>query len=71
MKITPKHLDAWRIIPRILILCYVYLFYTSTTWFMGLSDPTNAQAGFISTVVGASAAFFGLYVNSGNNNATK
>ena len=71
MKITPAHLDAWRIIPRILILCYVYLFYSSTTWFMGLSDPTNAQAGFISTVVGASAAFFGLYVNSGNNNATK
>jgi hypothetical protein len=34
---------------------------------MGLSDPTNAQAGFISTVVGAGAAFFGLYVNSGNN----
>ena len=71
MKITPKHLDSWRIIPRILILCYVYLFYSSTTWFMGLSDPTNAQAGFISTVVGASAAFFGLYVNSGSNNASK
>ncbi len=29
---------------------------------MGLEDPTNAQAMFISTIVGAGAAFFGLYV---------
>jgi len=34
----------------------------STTWFMALEDPTNAQAAFISTIVGAGAAFFGLYV---------
>ena len=29
---------------------------------MTLSDPSNAQAMFISTIVGAGAAFFGLYV---------
>jgi hypothetical protein len=29
---------------------------------MHLSNPTNAQAMFISTIVGAGAAFFGLYV---------
>ena len=65
MKLTPQHLDSWLIIPRILILCYVYLFYSSTTWFMGLSDPTNAQAGFISTVVGAGA---GTNITDGSNN---
>jgi len=32
---------------------------------MALSDPTNAQAAFISTIVGAGAAFFGLYVGKG------
>lgn len=41
-------------------------FYNTTTWFMGLDSPTNAQAGFISTIVGSAAAFFGLYVNSGS-----
>tara|TARA_B110000503_G_C7058543_1_gene375597 strand:- start:981 stop:1106 length:126 start_codon:yes stop_codon:yes gene_type:complete len=29
---------------------------------MSLAAPTNAQAMFISTIVGAGAAFFGLYV---------
>jgi len=27
--------------------------------------PNNAQAGFVSVVVGAGAAWFGLYVNKG------
>lgn len=31
---------------------------------MSLSDPNNAQAGFVSVIVGAGAAWFGLYVNS-------
>ena len=32
---------------------------------MALPAPNNAQAGFVSVVVGAGAAWFGLYVNSG------
>ena len=32
---------------------------------MKLPDPNNAQAGFVSEVVGAGAAWFGLYVNKG------
>tara|TARA_R110002074_G_scaffold35742_6_gene97480 strand:+ start:4622 stop:4765 length:144 start_codon:yes stop_codon:yes gene_type:complete len=41
-------------------------FFNATQWFMGLPDPTNAQAGFVSTIVGAGAAWFGLYVSGGN-----
>jgi len=70
MKITPQSLDSWRIIPRLLILFYMICFYNSTQWFMALQDPTNAQAGFVSTIVGAGAAWFGLYV-SGKSNASK
>jgi len=44
------------------MLAYIFAFYKSVTWFMILPDPTNAQAMFISTIVGAGAAFFGLYV---------
>ena len=55
-------LDEFRVIPRLVILAYIYAFYKSVTWFMILPDPTNAQAMFISTIVGAGAAFFGLYV---------
>jgi len=42
-------------------------FNDATQWFMDLEEPTNAQAGFVSTIVGAGAAWFGLYVSSRNN----
>ena len=59
---TAGLIDKFRFIPRLVMLAYIYAFYKSVTWFMGLVDPTNAQAMFISTIVGAGAAFFGLYV---------
>ncbi|SVB70627.1 uncharacterized protein METZ01_LOCUS223481 [marine metagenome] len=59
---TAGLLDKFRIIPRLVMLAYIFAFYSSVTWFMQLTDPTNAQAMFISTIVGAGAAFFGLYV---------
>ena len=59
---TAGLLDKFRVIPRLVMLAYIYAFYKSVTWFMILPDPTNAQAMFISTIVGAGAAFFGLYV---------
>ena len=63
--ITPEKLDSWRIMPRALILSYMVVFYQTCSWFMNLADPNNAQAGFVSVVVGAGAAWFGLYVNGG------
>ena len=60
---TPERLSAWRIVPRLLILSYMIVFYQTCNWFMSLPDPNNAQAGFVSVVVGAGAAWFGLYVN--------
>lgn len=58
-----EKLDSWRIVPRMLILSYMVVFYQTCNWFMNLTDPNNAQAGFVSVVVGAGAAWFGLYVN--------
>ena len=55
-------LDKFRIIPRLVMLAYCWAFYASVNWFMNLSNPTNSQAMFISTIVGSGAAFFGLYV---------
>ena len=55
-------MDKFRFVPRLIMLAYIFAFYQSTMWFMALPDPTNAQAAVISTIVGAGAAFFGLYV---------
>ena len=59
---TAGIMDKFRMVPRLIMLAYIWAFYQSTIWFMALPDPTNAQAAFISTIVGAGAAFFGLYV---------
>ena len=60
--------DSWRIIPRAFLGVYMYLLYYTTFWFMDLPDPTMQQSGLISVVVGAGAAWFGLYVNGGKSN---
>ena len=54
----------------LIMLAYIYSFYQSTTWFMSLPVPSNAQAAFMSTIVGAGAAFFGLYVGKSSNSST-
>jgi hypothetical protein len=59
-----KTLDAWRVIPRLFLSIYMYLLYYATFWFMDLSDPSLEQSGLISILVGAGAAWFGLYTSS-------
>ena len=56
--------DQWRIFPRVFISTYIYLLYKVTIWFMQLPDPTMAQSGLVSIVVGAGAAWFGLYAGT-------
>ena len=58
-------LDRFRIIPRALVIMYGVLVWETTEWFMALTEPNMAQAGFLSTIIGAGAAWFGFYVNSG------
>mgnify|MGYP003674000872 CR=1 FL=1 len=52
---APEYFSRWRLFPRAFITMYIYFLYEVTTWFM---------AGLVSVVVGAGAAWFGLYVNS-------
>lgn len=63
--LTPEKFDAWRPIPRLLLLIYGWLTYEVGIWFMSLPDPSASQAAFVSTVVGGATAWCGLYVNSG------
>ncbi len=67
---TPEFLDRWRIWPRLIITLYGYAFYRTTEWFMALEEPSNAQAGFVSVIVGAGAGFYGIYVNGKSSSST-
>ena len=59
-----KAVDSWRIFPRVLISTYIFLLYKVTIWFMNLEAPTFEQSGLVSIVVGAGAAWFGLYAGT-------
>lgn len=59
-------IDAYRIFPRAFIATYLYLLIETTQWFMSLPEPNASQAGLISVVVGAGAAWFGLYTSTGS-----
>jgi len=62
-----KAVDAWRIFPRAFLSVYIFLLYYSTIWFMGLENPSLEQSGLISIIVGAGAAWFGLYAGTSKN----
>ena len=59
-----RAVDAWRIFPRVFLTVYIVLLYKVTIWFMNLPTPTLEQSGLVSIVVGAGAAWFGLYAGT-------
>jgi len=59
-----KAIDAWRIFPRLFLTVYIVLLYKVVIWFMELPAPNFEQSGLVSIVVGAGAAWFGLYTGS-------
>ena len=59
-----RAIDAWRIFPRMFLTVYIVLLYKVVIWFMDLPAPSFEQSGLVSIVVGAGAAWFGLYTGS-------
>ena len=64
-------IDAYRIFPRAFIGTYIYLLIETAQWFMTVPEPNTSQAGLISVIVGAGAAWFGLYTSTGSGRNTK
>ena len=63
-----RAVDSWRIFPRLFLTVYIVLLYKCVIWYMDLPDPTMEQSGLISIVVGAGAAWFGLYTGTDKSN---
>ena len=59
-----RAVDAWRIFPRVFLTVYIVLLYKVTIWFMDIPTPSLEQSGLVSIVVGAGAAWFGLYAGT-------
>lgn len=57
--------DAWRLVPRAMVVGYGYMVWQATTWFQGLPEPTDPQQWFINVVWGAAAGATKFYLDSG------
>ena len=56
------------IFPRMFLSVYIFLLYYSTMGSLGLENPSIEQSGLISIIVGAGAAWFGLYAELAKKN---
>jgi len=59
-------IDSLKIIPRALILLYMYLTYATVFWYMGLENPTLQQSGMVSVITSAQAVALGLFMGRSN-----
>ena len=69
--LAPEYFDKWRVFPRAFVMVYFWLIIEVALWFMGLPNPSMAQATFASAIISAGAAWFGLYVRSGGDKAVQ
>ncbi len=58
-------IDAWRVVPRIILGAYGYMVYWVVDWFLAMPTPTTQQAALVTTVTGTVAAVIGLYQHTG------
>tara|TARA_R100000951_G_C2538486_1_gene148624 strand:- start:150 stop:353 length:204 start_codon:yes stop_codon:yes gene_type:complete len=61
---THATIDDYKIFPRLMMLVVTVLTYQSVHWFMGLENPSNAQAGLVSVCMGALTGTFAVFVNA-------
>ena len=59
---TPDQLNAWRVIPRLLMLAMLIMTYRVVEWFMALPDPNPEQAALVSVMTGSLTGAFGLFL---------
>jgi hypothetical protein len=57
--------DAWRAVPRLLIIGYGYMLWRINEWAMSLPDMSTPQTIYVGTVWGAAAVFVNAYLNTG------
>lgn len=57
--------DAWRLVPRILVAGYAWLVWDAHMWATSLPDLSPSQSAYVAVAWGAATGVFGLYVGTG------
>lgn len=61
-----RWVDVNRIVPRVLLGCYVWQMFTVGAWAMALPVMSQAQSFFVSTIYGAFPFLLNFYMQGGN-----
>jgi hypothetical protein len=62
---TPERLNAWRVVPRLMVIGFALVVWDVGQWFMTLPEPTMIQSAFASTVYGAIPFVINFYCGNG------
>lgn len=62
---TPETFNAWRVIPRLMVLAFGVVVWDVGDWFMSLHEPSMAQGAFVSTVYAAIPFVINFYCSTG------
>ena len=58
-------LDAFRFVPRVVLVSYAILVWQVVQWYMDIAEPTTQHAALVTVVVSVIAPIVGLYQSSG------
>ena len=58
-------IDAYRIVPRIILIGYSLLTWNVVSWYMAQPDPSMQHTVLVTAIVGVIAPIAGLYQSSG------
>jgi len=61
---SAKDILEWKILPRLMMAIMTLMSWRCAEWFMKLEDPTAAQSGFVSVVMGAMTGAFGIWMGN-------
>ncbi len=58
-------IDAFRVVPRFILIGYTILVWSVVEWYMALPEPTTQQAALMTTVIGIIAPIAAFYQTTG------
>ena len=61
-------LNQLRVIPRAVMVAYLYFSWDMLTWIQGIPEPTNQHTAMFTVLIGGIVGMFTAYANTGKTN---
>lgn len=57
-----RNLIEYNLVARLTMICSIVMSWRCAEWFMHLEDPSTAQTGFVSVIMGVMTGIFGIWM---------